>query len=438
MNTRLSQADIQPPRSLRAHAPLVSLLIVTLMLACSNARASGHDRLVPILSLLLFANRTPAVSLSVGANQNCVTLQDGGIACWGYNLWGQLGNGSKQSTANPIDVRSIRSAIAVASGVRHSCAVLDNGHIRCWGGNTYGQLGNGSSGNSAGSTIPVGVASITSGSSIAAGDEFSCAVLSDGSVKCWGRGSNGQLGNGSSGASADHDTPVSLSLSNYTAGMVSTGANQACLVDNYVSLVNPLARCWGNNTSGQLGDGSNTLRNTPQTVRNTAGSGSLAGVTRISTSGSHSCAVISTGLVFCWGANNAGQIGKLPGAPGSANLPQQVSLFGSTLPDAISVSAGTNHSCALTNNGQVWCWGDNTYGQLGRGMSAIANYKPVRVTSINTATVIGSGEFHSCALLENRSVKCWGRNNHKQLGVDGPAASNIPLKVRGLSEISSP
>jgi len=435
MNIPLSQTDIQRSRPLRIHTVLLSLFVAMLMFAYSGVRASADDSLVPVLSLLLFTDRAPATSLSVGANQNCVTLGDGSIACWGNNLWGQLGNGNKLGSADPVDVRNIRSAVAVASGVRHSCAVLDNGDIRCWGGNAYGQLGNNSSGNSAGSSIPVAVASISNGSSIASGDEFSCAVLTDGTVKCWGRGSNGQLGNASSGPGADQDTPVSISLSDYTAGMVSAGANQACIVDNYNLLVNPLARCWGNNTSGQLGDGSNTLRSSPVKVRNSGNSGSLAGVISISTGGNHSCAAISTGLVYCWGANNKGQIGKLPGSPNSANVAQKVSLFGSILPGVTAVSAGANHSCALTDNRQIWCWGDNTYGQLGRGVSTIADYNPVKVTGINTAIAIGSGEFHSCALLENRSVRCWGRNNHKQLGVNGPATSNIPLKVRGLSEI---
>lgn len=435
MKTHISRADARQSRPLRVNTALICLLITMQMFADSGARAAGDDSLIPVLSLLLFEERAPATTLSVGANQNCVTLDDGHIACWGYNFWGQLGNGNKLSASYPVDVRGVNTAIAVASGVRHSCAVLENGHIRCWGWNAYGQLGNNSSGNSAGSTIPVTVASISSGKRIAAGDEFSCAVLNDGSVKCWGRGSYGQLGNANNGAGADRDTPVSVSLADYSADMISTGANQTCLVDNDVLLTNPLGRCWGNNTTGQIGDGSNTLRNSPVKVRNSGDSGSLAGVVAISTGGAHSCAVISTGLVYCWGANNAGQIGKPPGAPNSANLPQKVSLFGSTLPDAVDVNAGANHSCALTDNGEVWCWGDNTYGQLGRGVSVIANYNPVKVAGINTAIAIGSGEFHSCALLQNRSVRCWGRNNHKQLGVNSPATSNIPLKVRGLSEM---
>jgi alpha-tubulin suppressor-like RCC1 family protein len=407
-----------------------------LVLFPSTLPAAGGDSLVPVLSLLLSGERAPVTTLSVGQNHNCVVLEDGKIACWGYNLFGQLGNGTDDSTSSPRDVRGINTATAVGAGVLNTCAVT-NGTARCWGNNGSGQLGNNTSGAGTESFVPVAVNGITTGRSMSSGDQFSCVNLTNNSVQCWGHGTSGQLGNNASGSGANRDEPASVVLASYDAISISTGGRHACMVDT--SLVAFAARCWGRNTSGQLGDGTNTLADTPDNlVRNSADSGTLFGINDISAGDDHTCASFSSGVVFCWGSNGSGQIGQTANAPTSSNLPVQVSEFGPSLAIANAISAGGDHSCALTGDDKVWCWGKNTYGQLGRGSSGVADHIPVAVSGINTAIAVGSGEFHSCALLSDRSVRCWGRNQHGQLGVAGPAMSNVPVKVSGLTELTGP
>lgn len=408
-----------------------------LVLFPSILPAAGGDSLVPVLSLLLFGERAPVTTLSVGQNHNCAVLEDGKIACWGYNLFGQLGNGTDDSASSPRDVSGINTASVVGAGVTNTCAILTGGTARCWGNNGFGQLGNNTSGAGTESFVPVAVNVITTGRSISSGDQFSCVNRTSNTVQCWGHGASGQLGNNASGAGTDRDEPESDVLVGYEAISISAGGQHACMVDD--SLVASAARCWGKNTSGQLGDGTNNLADTPgNLVRNSANSGTLFGINDISAGDDHTCASFSTGAVFCWGFNGSGQIGQTAGTPSSSILPVQVNGFGPTSAIANAISAGGDHSCALTGDDKVWCWGKNTYGQLGRGSSGLAGHIPVAVSGINTAIAVGSGEFHSCALLSDRSVRCWGRNQHGQLGVAGPAMSNVPVKVSGLTELTGP
>ncbi len=273
----------QQTKCLSGQAVIRAFIAGLLFLFPLTIPAAGGDSLVPVLSFILFGERAPATTLSVGQNHNCVVLEDGKIACWGYNLYGQLGNGTDDSTSSPRDVSGISSALAVGAGVINTCAV-DNGNAKCWGNNGFGQLGNNTSG--AGTLVPVAVNGITTGRSISSGDQFSCVNLTNNSVQCWGRGSSGQLGNNASGAGADRDEPESVTSASYTALSVSAGGEHTCMVDDAVT--GTAARCWGKNTSGQLGIGNFTSPvTTPQLVQDSTTAAALKGINDISVGDHH-------------------------------------------------------------------------------------------------------------------------------------------------------
>jgi len=350
------------------------------------------------------------VQVAVGSGDTCALLVDGTVRCWGGGGQGELGTGSNTSDSNaPVSVRGLSGVTAIASGYDQSCAVLADGTVKCWGYNNAGQLGNGSNTES---DSPVTVSGLTGATAIAAGYDFTCAVLSDGTARCWGANGNGQLGNGSTVSS---NTPVTVSgISGATA--IAAGQNHACAV-----LSDGTARCWGYNLYGQLGNGSQTSSGTPVTVSG------LAGVTAIATGYEHTCALLDNGTVKCWGYSIKGQIGN--GATGTVfSTPVSVS----NLSGIKAIAAGTQHSCALGSDGTEVCWGSNSFGQLGKG-SAADSATPVAVSGLSGGIDIAAGgnAVHSCAVLSDGTVRCWGGNFLGQLGNGSTNGSNTPVAVVG-------
>jgi hypothetical protein len=163
-------------------------------------------------------------------------------------------------------------------------------------------------------------------------------------------------------------------------------------------------RCWGANNYGQLGNGTTTGSSTPVAVNG------MTAAVEIAAGGKHNCARLSNGTVNCWGLNGYGQLGN-----GSTTTFFSAPVVVSGMSTAIDIAAGANHSCAVLSNGTVNCWGDNSYGQLGNGTSGGISRTPVAVSGISTATAIVAGGTHSCARLSDGTVRCWGRNNSAQL-----------------------
>ena len=342
---------------------------------------------------------TDVVALSAGAAHTCALMSTGGVKCWGYNGSGQLGDGTTTTRFTPADVSGLVGGVAaIDAGGTHTCALIVGGGIKCWGDNGEGQLGDGTITNR---LIPVDVSSLASGvSAIAAGATHTCAVMSTGGVKCWGSNSSGQLGDGTA---TNRLTPVDVYGLTSGVATIAVGETHTCIMMNTGS-----AKCWGLNNYGQLGDGTTTGRITPVDV-----SGLSSGVVAIAAGGRHTCAVMSTGNVKCWGDNTYGQLSVDDGAS-PWRIPQSVS----GLAGIVTLSAGYGHTCALTVSGSIKCWGYNLVGELGRGDGSISRLPPGDVSGLTDVKTIAAGYAHTCALMSTGRVKCWGFNSDGELGIN--------------------
>ena len=352
-----------------------------------------------------------ATAISAGGYHTCALLSGGTVECWGYNYYyGQLGNGSTDwSSTTPVAVSGISTATAISAGYQHTCAILSGGTVKCWGANGAGQLGNGTTTNS---STPVTVSGITTAIAISAGEIHTCALLSSGTVKCWGANGAGQLGN--DGSPWDSNTPVTVS-GIFTAIAVSAGDAHTCAL-----LSGGTVKCWGWNYYGQLGDGSTTQRDSPVAVSG------LTGATAITAGELHTCAVLSGGTAKCWGYGLDGELGN--GSTDDSGTPVPVSGIST----ATAISAGSEDTCALLSGGAAKCWGDNEAGQLGNGSTTSSN-TPVAVSGISTATAISAGGGHTCAVLSGGTAKCWGYKGYGQLGNGTAVYSSVPVAVAGFT-----
>ena len=322
------------------------------------------------------------------------------------------------------------STLTVTAGLGHTCAAGSSG-IRCWGSNTTGQLGDNST--VAQRIQPVPVTGITFGTTmVAAGGQHTCAIV-NGAARCTGANSSGQLGNAQPGNDTTvlPDSYVPVDVTGLALGLqaIAAGDSHACAV------VNGGARCWGINSFGQLGDGTQApVHRSPVAVMNLS-----SGVQAIAAGGAHSCAIVN-GAAMCWGLNNSGQLGNATAGnpqPGDSNLPVQVTGLTSGVQ---AIAAGQNHTCALAN-GAVKCWGANATGQLGNGVTGTNAGAPVQVTGLTSGVLaIAAGQSHSCAIVTGGAAKCWGSNSNGQLGNGStdpnaafPPDSNVPVQVTGLT-----
>ena len=347
-----------------------------------------------------------ATAIAMGYGHTCALLADKTVKCWGYNYYGQLGNGTTTQSSVPVTVSGITTATAIAAGYRHSCALLENHQVRCWGENAYGQLGDGTTTQS---SVPVTVSGTTSATVIAAGYRHSCAGLSSGQVQCWGENVYGQLGNGTTTQSF---IPVIVSGITDAVELVA-GYHHSC-----ARLGSGQVQCWGDNSSGQLGDTTTTSSTIPVTVSG------ISTATALASGYFHNCALIGSGQVQCWGYNQDGQLGT------SIQSTTLVAVSGITA--ATGITAGDSHSCALSG-GAVQCWGYNQNGQLGNGTTNQQYTTPVAVTGISTAVEVKGGGKHTCARLSSGAVQCWGYNQNGQLGNGSTVKSTSPVTVSGIN-----
>jgi alpha-tubulin suppressor-like RCC1 family protein len=293
--------------------------------------------------------------LSLGDRHGCALTAGGTVRCWGDDTQGQLGDNNRTPSGTATIVSGITGgATAIAAGGMHTCAILSGGAVKCWGLDMSGQLGNGQSTGS--SVIPVAVMGLTSGATaIAAGEAFTCAVVSGGAVKCWGDGLHGQLGGPQSSA-----TPMSVTMpASITA--LAAGANHVCAVTTGGSVV-----CWGADDKGQLGSMQGTLSATPVEVPG------LSGVVAVAAGGNESCAIDGGGAVHCWGEDPLGDVGGGPAQPG---------IVPSLTSGIAHVAVVTGHACALTTGGAPKCWGTNESGDLGDG-TITPSWVPIDVRGI--------------------------------------------------------
>jgi alpha-tubulin suppressor-like RCC1 family protein len=354
---------------------------------------------------------TGVTAVGAGFLHSCALLASGGVRCWGANTDGQLGNGTSSPAAAPVAVGNVTSAVGLAVGGNNTCVVLASGIVQCWGANNAGQLGNGTSG-STDATLPVNVSGITNAVAVTAGFDYNCALLADGAMKCWGRGLEGQLGDG---GQASSPLPVDVGLSS-AATAISASLGHTCAL-----LASGSVQCWGSNGNGQLGNGA--IVGTFPTPGFVNGIGNAIAVT---TGFAHTCAVLANGGARCWGLNQGGQLGDGSSLQRSGD---PVIVTGS----AGAIDTGGNHSCVIGPSGSITCWGHNFYGQLGQGSGPMA--QPIVVQGITTAVDIALGFDHTCAILASGSGRCWGRNEQGQLGINStmPSQTSTPTSLNLLS-----
>lgn len=322
---------------------------------------------------------------------------------------------------------SDKNELEVALGVAFTCARRPDGTVRCWGDDTSGQLGAGltfDGGVRPPATSPQPVTGISGARRIAAGARHACVVLASGEASCWGDGVNGQLGNGASNVRSPSPVPVS-GMSD--AVRVAAGGNFTCVVRRGGGVA-----CWGGNTNGQLGNGTNDERNVPTPVTN------LTTAAQITAGQAHACVVTTSGAVFCWGDNTNGQLGNGRVEPAGQTRP--VSVPGLT--DVIAVSAAERSTCALQSSGAVQCWGANELGQLGVGVAnQTPNPSPAIVPGVTDAIAIWAGANHACAVRRSGAVACWGAADKGQIGAgpgaDGAAPVTAPLPVASLQNATA-
>jgi alpha-tubulin suppressor-like RCC1 family protein len=247
---------------------------------------------------------------------------------------------------------------------------------------------------------------------VVAGDYHTCALMSGGVMKCWGNNGSGDLGDG---VMTESPTPVPVSGLTGPVSSMTAGLDYTC------ALSGGTVSCWGTNGFGQLGNGTTVNSFTPVPVTG------LAGVTEVSAGFDHACAVTGAGAVECWGRNNDGELGNGTTAASPAPVPVTGLSSGVT-----AVAAGTRDTCALTAAGGVECWGWGFFGQLGTG-SRNGSKTPVPVLGLSSGvTAITAGAHHNCALMRSGTVKCWGYNFTGELGLGAKGDHSKPVTVRGL------
>lgn len=356
---------------------------------------------------------TNAVDVTAGNNHSCALLSDGTVKCWGANGAGQLGDGTYQDHLTPVSVTNLTGVRSLSAGDAHTCALAIDNKVQCWGNNVYSQYGDGAQISNPFPTLATSLRG--SINSISAGYRHTCAVFTDGGLKCWGENRFGQIGNGTRTPYLSLTSVDASGLMSNTA-QISSSWEHSCAVTKTGGL-----KCWGSNDYGQLGSGTTLESHVPIGVV-----GLDSGVQSVATGRNSSCALMNTGGVKCWGLNSNKQLGD--GTTAEKHLP--VDVMGLTS-GVIAITAGSEHYCAITSSHGAECWGANQYGQLGLGWYS-SGLDPHDVDGLTSGVAgIAAGWQHSCAQMESGQVKCWGTNWSGALGNNG-YSSFTPIDVVGL------
>jgi cysteine-rich repeat protein len=379
------------------------------------------------------------IALSLGGAGSCALSAAGTVKCWGENASGQLGLGDVERRGDDkgelaklpaIELGAGRTVKAISSGRHTNCALLDNGRVKCWGLNDDGQLGLGDTNNRGdkpgqmGDALPsVALVGNAKATHIASGYRHACAVAND-LVQCWGSGVSGELGQGDT---ATHSQPVGVYDFGKAASVsVSAGGTFTCQLLQTGKIV-----CWGDNSDGQLSSAlTGAIGDSPGEMNELFPLNFSELTTKAIALGiASACAILNDASVRCWGRGDFGQLGTEDPDPHGTlpySLPsvEPVALGAGRKP--LTITAGARHVCVLLDDATVKCWGDNTYGQLGIGSMASVgstpgtmgdNLKAVALGNGRTARQVVAGENHTCALLDDGTIKCWGRNTEGELGL---------------------
>ena len=366
--------------------------------------------------------------IGVGSTHVVTLANDGQLRSWGLNNYGQLGDGTI-ITPRPTEVRgaTLFNTTSVDVGGGHACAIYNNGNVACWGRNTQGELGNGSTESSYAPRIVTGLSHVTK---LALGYEHTCAITAGHTVSCWGYNNQGQVGDGSS-PSQPHYSPTSVpSLSGVVD--IAAGAFHTCAVTGDGNVY-----CWGADANSQLGDGGGANVASPQLVPG------ISHIAAIAAGASHTCVLSNSGVVTCWGLNTAGECGI--GTISSIATPtiDPSTVTGLTGPDVpVAIAAGGNSSgsatCVLLRSGAMKCWGLNTSSQLGSSVGDVTSHPTATaVSGISGASGISVGPSTTCASFSNGTAKCWGNDTFGQIGNGAISSSPQAPRVVSLSNIAS-
>jgi len=351
--------------------------------------------------------------ISSGENHACGVANDGSLWCWGKNLYGQLGDNSNvdKDVATQENSHSLNWK-QVSAGGDHTCGVKISGQLFCWGNGSYGQLG-----NAAGTFIqmtPVRENSqATNWKQVSGGYDHTCAVKTNGTLYCWGYNLDGELGDSTL---ANKNTPTQAGTDTNWS-QVAASYYHTCAVKTNGTLY-----CWGSNSKGVLGLGSsaNSWYSSPQQVGSDTNWKQVGGGPRAEL---HTCAVKTTGELYCWGSDDYGQMG-LGTNPNFYLAPTKV---GSDL-DWNEVADGYGFTCATKTDNTLYCWGYNFYGQVGD--ASLTNRRtPVQVGSDNTWSNISAGYMNTCGAKSGNTGHCWGYNQYGQLGNGTTGFKMIPNQV---------
>ncbi|MDH5672520.1 MAG: hypothetical protein OEZ06_10250 [Myxococcales bacterium] len=370
---------------------------------------------------------TETQKVVVGWSHSCALMNEGVVRCWGSADKGRLGYGNLESIGDdesPWSAGHVNIGEAVfdiEAGGYHSCVLLERGRLRCWGAGARGQLGTASTADVGASETPAVLGDVAIGGPVRAmalGRQHSCVLLDDGAVRCFGDNSFGQLGYGHVDLVGDDEAPEEagdLYLGGLVRQLVAGGDHSCALLESGE------VRCWGDNSAGQLGYGHRS-RVGDDELPGEVGPVQLPGqVVALAAGDRHSCALLVGGGVSCWGHGGSGRLGYGNTANvGDDETPVSVGLvdLGEA---ALSVHAGGYHSCAMIQGGGIRCWGLGTHGESGLSrMDAIGdNESPSAVPPVEVGvgvTSVSTGLFHSCVVTQEAETRCWGANFWGELG----------------------
>ena len=358
--------------------------------------------------------------LALGHYHSCSILDNGTAICWGHDGNEQLGDGGNSDRhlrpAEPVSSSDGSTYHSIFAKYRRTCALEFSGPLFCWGQNDNGESGDGTTNVYSSPTIPVEFPANRTVVTVGMGLHHTCAILDDGSLMCWGSDHDGKLGNGLEETSSQY-TPVLVDIpDNRNAIAVEGGHTNTCVLFDDGGVM-----CWGRDHVGQNGDGG-SASTTHSPGANVALPENRSAVD-LSVGAYHSCAVLDDFSITCWGWNERGQIGD--NSTTHAHSPVMVKL-----PDgakATDVDAGVWHTCAVLENSSVYCWGWNKHKQVsGSGWEI---HIPQYVNETNSVVNVVAAETHTCALAENGTISCWGENSNGQLGIGSTHDKNTPFQL---------